>query len=145
MKFRLNGVHIAYVKDELISKYRELYNISTEVIDDHHLIRKILYNNILHIEFEPDNVDATIEMIKKISQYHCFKNTGEYIEYHLHRKIEKKIFTCEKCEKYDKETGECFADDNFCKVFPTYNYCVLNEEKEKMQQEALDFLNSLSI
>lgn len=105
MKYRINGIHVAYISDDLLTVYKRIMNISNEEKDGK-IIRDIVSNLIFEEKFSPDEAEIRIKMLVDMAEYHNFKNVGEFIEYKIHEQIEKKLELCKNCSMY-MEGGYC--------------------------------------
>lgn len=123
MRYRLNGVHICYIRNDLLKMYRRIYGIDANVSNTE-MVKEIIYTDIIQAPFEPKDVNADIRMLDDIAFYHGFKNPREFIEYAIHSRIEKKLFTCKDCNLCKNVDGKlrCMDEDEFY-VYSSYCYC----------------------
>lgn len=132
MRFRINGVQIGYISDNLLDKYRELYEIGPKK-KNFEILKDLMFKYIIEDKFSPDTIDRDIDMAYEISTYHEFENTGDYLQYILHSLIEEKIMTCKKCR---------YLSGNYCNrediyVYKNHDYCSIKPEITKEDEELL--------
>ncbi len=141
IKFRLNGEHIAYIDEELLKSYRELLHIP-EKRKNSRVLRDIMYRCIIGDEYYSDEVEKCIKQAKFLAKYHKFKDVGDFMEYFMHREIERELKTCGNCPMYDKQTKRCL--DNDVLVASVSNGCnndnFFNTFDKETQQELLGLL-----
>ena len=139
MKFRINGIHVAYVDDDLLKEFRESLEIDPNV-SDYNVIRNVAYKKILYSDFIPSRIEEDIQMMKDVAKYHKFDNVGDYISFIMHTEIEKKLKTCLKCPNL-KANSYCPTED--INVYPNFCYCNMrvNMISDEEMIEILEALN----